>query len=146
MLEYLQPISQKTVRINLLRYMLNCHESGELFSTKYATINLTNFVWTTRSGAALSVTKAAKEFLTAGALARISKSEYQVINTAPIIENLVYWESHYGFREKIIPAEKIEERRIRRKAYDKARCTNGKAKPATQWVSALDDVMMNLGR
>lgn len=146
MFEYLHPISQKTVRINLLRYMLNCHESGELFSTKYATINMTNFVWTTRSGAALSVTKAAKEFLAAGALERISKSEYRVINTTPIMENLVYWESHYGFREKIIPAEKLEERRIRRQAYDKARCGSAKAKPAMQLVSMLDDVMMNLGR
>ena len=146
MLEYLHPISQKTVRINLLRYILNCHESGEPFSIKWATTHLTNVVWTAEKGAALSVTKLVKFFIGNGAFIRASKGKYLVVDTAPIHADLEKWESYYGFREKIISAEKLEERRIRRQAYDKARCVHGKAKPATQWVSALDDVMMNLGR
>ena len=146
MLEYLHPISQKTVRINLLRYALCCHASGESFCIKHATINFTGVIWTQEKGAALSVTKLVKFFIGNGAFIRASKGKYLVVDTVPIHADLEKWESYYGFREKIIPAEKLEERRIRRQAYDKARCTNGKAKPATQWVSALDDVMMNLGR
>lgn len=147
MLEYLMPISQKTVRINLLRYALNCHESGEQFCIKRATTSLTNVIWSQEKGAALSVTNMVKFFIANGAFIKSSKGKYMVVNTVPVHADLAKWEAYYGFREKMpIPAETLAERRARKRDYDRARHLATKSQPSSKWTCALDAVMGNLGR